>query len=1083
MTALSAFQRRKHVHEYAETLEDALHTAEIKSLGFQQAKNRSTRRRLRDTDDQAFFDLVAAKRYRKRLRTLRAEVPAPPVPIADLFGPTVASVGGVDQPPALEPTEPRGDAATRSPLQKSTNQPRRAAKAPRRTGPHRTDSWVFVAVAALLSATLLSGRLDLTSAWLATGLLLTALGLLLERRRFLQKSSSVGDRLHTYRVPLLTIGSVVGVISLLALIQPPPTNVNDAGNPTQGSSVDGAASSPSTTPSGSVGEAQAQAPASMPRSPELPPAERCGPSNCLRFLSPPGSAFRAVRFNDGQWMGINDDGSVPLPNNPARLVSSDGRLIVAFEAVMEHEAGIALVVQGDALLDTSTTLVVDHQVTPFHHGEPTPGAAVFNVAVAARSNASTPSSLLATINDGPSPRQLPAIIGLRDGTNVVDITHSTPGRLDDTNANFVVSNGVLFAAPATIVEVNLEPKHALSVVNHSGAQLSLDGRDFETPLLQAYVTENATTTVSSLTGVLWRGSIDTDAVLHIPGSSSRVSTSAGDVQRRTAVRDAEPACDETVATFFDTLFPLSAIAYPTGFFGRTGVVTDFAQGTGMVTRTGPLEVTVNDRDLDVTYECTFDATSSSVQALLITSNQLSVTRGQTPAISQADDATLSALGIDAVGTTEAAIETETRRTGISAQTTTGQYAIAESPPLSGLVPISLVPIGADAARLNVRDITLIIPVVEFATARFTSTDPEAVIVVEEEGGDVHSGLGTVDVRAPIGTELSASAQSDPATRYLPALPLVVRMVSDSVVSLVQKRQIEVQVGSNAPGALLRIPGVLEEPVALPTTLELVADTDYVIVIEPPDDQWFGRSDTMRFAEDTSVSQELVRAANVTFTSDPTGATIRVSGQDTSRTPATYRLPVGAEVTYTIVASPPNHKGFEGLLTISGDAEHSTYLERYTDAERQALAPPPAPTPPPTVAERQAPPPRPAATPAASERMFNSSSGRPAPQPGERIRATPGFVVAFIANELELTDLQCPQTPFAVVTCGVSYDGESMISSLVDALFDIYLQPSSREIRWQREPQSNAYIGAFRRPEGIYVVSTYGNVVSIGFMSQ
>ena len=114
------------------------------------------------------------------------------------------------------------------------------------------------------------------------------------------------------------------------------------------------------------------------------------------------------------------------------------------------------------------------------------------------------------------------------------------------------------------------------------------------------------------------------------------------------------------------------------------------------------------------------------------------------------------------------------------------------------------------------------------------------------------------------------------------------------------------------------------------------------------------------------------------------------------------------------------------------------------------------------------------------RLFDSSSGRPVPQVGEHIRATPAYVVSFVANELELRTRECPPAPIDPLVCGLTADALWMVTSIVDAVFEAYLQPSNHEVRWHREPSSGATIGAFRRPEGVYVISIAGSVVSVGF---
>jgi hypothetical protein len=123
----------------------------------------------------------------------------------------------------------------------------------------------------------------------------------------------------------------------------------------------------------------------------------------------------------------------------------------------------------------------------------------------------------------------------------------------------------------------------------------------------------------------------------------------------------------------------------------------------------------------------------------------------------------------------------------------------------------------------------------------------------------------------------------------------------------------------------------------------------------------------------------------------------------------------------------------------------------------------------------------AVRPAGDMRSFTSPTGRPAPNRGERIRASGPYVVNFVANELELRTIRCPVAPVSVIVCGISNDGERFISSLVTTLFDLYLQPSTQEVGWQRDRNSGAYIASFRRAEGVYIISVAGNAVSIGFL--
>ena len=211
---------------------------------------------------------------------------------------------------------------------------------------------------------------------------------------------------------------------------------------------------------------------------------------------------------------------------------------------------------------------------------------------------------------------------------------------------------------------------------------------------------------------------------------------------------------------------------------------------------------------------------------------------------------------------------------------------------------------------------------------------------------------------------------------------------------------------------------------------------------------------------------------IEFTSDPSGLELSVDGEPIGKTPVRVQVKAGEPISYRIEGRPPDVHPFEGTVTASSDVVHPTYMTRFTAAERAEYAAsrtPPATSPPPQ-----------ATPPTTSQRVYDSRTGRPAPPPGQRITATPQYVVAFLANELELRDIACPPAPVSVIICGLSADGEAMISTLIDVLFEIYLQPATREVRWYRERSSGAYVGAFRRPEGVYVISIAGTAVSIGY---
>ena len=220
------------------------------------------------------------------------------------------------------------------------------------------------------------------------------------------------------------------------------------------------------------------------------------------------------------------------------------------------------------------------------------------------------------------------------------------------------------------------------------------------------------------------------------------------------------------------------------------------------------------------------------------------------------------------------------------------------------------------------------------------------------------------------------------------------------------------------------------------------------------------------------AQPEVQYVWIEFTSDPSGLELSVDGETIGETPVRVEVTAGRPFSYRIEGRPPDVHPFEGTVTAWSNVVHPTYMTRFTAAERAEYA-----------ASRERPATRPqseAPAPTTRQPVYDSRTGRPAPPPGQRVTATPNYVVAFLANELELRDISCPPAPVSVITCGLSADGEAMISTLLDALFEIYLQPATREVRWYRDGPSGAYVGAFRRPEGVYVISIAGTVVSIGY---
>lgn len=139
----------------------------------------------------------------------------------------------------------------------------------------------------------------------------------------------------------------------------------------------------------------------------------------------------------------------------------------------------------------------------------------------------------------------------------------------------------------------------------------------------------------------------------------------------------------------------------------------------------------------------------------------------------------------------------------------------------------------------------------------------------------------------------------------------------------------------------------------------------------------------------------------------------------------------------------------------------------SDAPQQAQQP----------AADPAPEPEPAAT------TYASPTGRPAPPPGQRIDATPEYVVNFIANELEVTDTPCPVQPYSPMVCASRNDSRDLIEMTVNSVFELYLQPASRDMDWHVDSQSGSYVAGFVRPEGVYAVSLYDGTVSIAYLGR
>ena len=110
------------------------------------------------------------------------------------------------------------------------------------------------------------------------------------------------------------------------------------------------------------------------------------------------------------------------------------------------------------------------------------------------------------------------------------------------------------------------------------------------------------------------------------------------------------------------------------------------------------------------------------------------------------------------------------------------------------------------------------------------------------------------------------------------------------------------------------------------------------------------------------------------------------------------------------------------------------------------------------------------------------SGIPTSPAGQAISASGLEVVNFIANELELSDLPCSVPAVDHAICGRSADSDHVVMQLTDVLFAAYLQPSDLESGWRRA-NDGTWVAAFRRPEGLYVLSIANSVVAIGFLEH
>ena len=247
-----------------------------------------------------------------------------------------------------------------------------------------------------------------------------------------------------------------------------------------------------------------------------------------------------------------------------------------------------------------------------------------------------------------------------------------------------------------------------------------------------------------------------------------------------------------------------------------------------------------------------------------------------------------------------------------------------------------------------------------------------------------------------------------------------------------------------------------------------------------DDSHLGNEVDQDAVSDASKSDDAL--VWIEFTSDPTGLMLYVDDVAIGLTPQRVQIPSGEPTPYRIDGRTPDVHPFHGEVTASANATHPTYMPRFTDAERGASAertrddqdPPSVPQTTPPVARTQP-------TPTAPPPTYSSPTGTPTPRPGASVQATPDFVINFLANELELRDIACPPAPVDAIVCGITRDGEAMVSSLIDTIFQIYLQPASVEVRWRRDAGSGAFVGAYRRPEGVYVVSIAGTAVSIAHL--
>ena len=91
---------------------------------------------------------------------------------------------------------------------------------------------------------------------------------------------------------------------------------------------------------------------------------------------------------------------------------------------------------------------------------------------------------------------------------------------------------------------------------------------------------------------------------------------------------------------------------------------------------------------------------------------------------------------------------------------------------------------------------------------------------------------------------------------------------------------------------------------------------------------------------TSAADDGRPRVNVTFTSDPTGATVRVGGVNHGRTPTRFSAVAGEPLNYEITADEPYddydlYETFRGTVTQTQDVAIDVWIDRTTAAEQAA----------------------------------------------------------------------------------------------------------------------------------------------------